>query len=195
MRTVCLQQSLMLLSTQPEPLSRRDPLIQYEWIDSLESLENYRPGGYHPVVIGDILGDRYRIINKLGFGSYSTIWLAQDDQREVYVSVKICIADSIASEAVTLQDISSSSSGYNPTPVILNQFSIDGPNGTHQAYTTTPARSSISDACSWTVFPLETARAIAAQLASAAHFVHSQGYVHGDRRTNFLAFNVLHKKF
>ncbi|KAL2756966.1 hypothetical protein ACRALDRAFT_1075710 [Sodiomyces alcalophilus JCM 7366] len=162
------------------------PKRTYEWIDSLESLEDYRPGGYHPVVIGDILGDRYRIINKLGFGSYSTIWLARDDQRGVYASVKISTADSVASEAAILQDISNSSSGCNdhpreiPIPTLRHQFSIDGPNGTHQAYAMTPARCSISDACSSTLFPLETARAVAAQLASAVHLVHSRGYVHGD---------------
>ena len=29
--------------------------------------------GYHPVTIGDVLGSRYRIIKKLGWGVYSTV--------------------------------------------------------------------------------------------------------------------------
>ncbi|KAK1144165.1 hypothetical protein N8T08_005829 [Aspergillus melleus] len=55
---------------------------KYNWIDGTESLEKYRPGGYHPVMIGDILHGRYRIVDKLGFGGYSTIWLAQDSRLE-----------------------------------------------------------------------------------------------------------------
>jgi len=161
-------------------------MFQYELIDGAESLENYRPGGYHPVIIGDIIHNRYRIVNKLGFGSFSTIWLARDHQRGTYVSLKISTADSMAPEAAILQDISRPSSSNDdcreiPIPVILDQFTINGPNGTHQAYTTAPARSSISDACASTLFPLETARTIAAQLVSAVKFVHSRGYIHGGK--------------
>lgn len=48
---------------------------------SEEGLERYRPGGYHPVVVGDTFKDgRYTIFNKLGFGGYSTVWLAHDKE-------------------------------------------------------------------------------------------------------------------
>jgi serine/threonine protein kinase len=45
-----------------------------------EWVEHYRPGGFHPVHIGDCLGpnDRYIIHKKLGDGGYSTVWLALD---------------------------------------------------------------------------------------------------------------------
>lgn len=44
-----------------------------------ESFVDYRPGGFHPVAIGDSLSaDRYIIYHKLGFGGSSTIWLARD---------------------------------------------------------------------------------------------------------------------
>ena len=46
----------------------------------LEDPHRYRPGGYHPVHLGDIYYERYRVIHKLGFGSYSTVWLARDLQ-------------------------------------------------------------------------------------------------------------------
>ncbi len=37
-------------------------------LSNVENLELYRPGGYHPVHIGDQLEKRYYVIHKLGFG-------------------------------------------------------------------------------------------------------------------------------
>ena len=45
---------------------------------SEEDLERYRPGDYHPVHLGDVFNDRYVVISKLGYGQYSTVWLARD---------------------------------------------------------------------------------------------------------------------
>lgn len=43
-----------------------------------EPPEDYRPGGFHSVHPGDIYNATYKVIHKLGFGSYSTVWLAED---------------------------------------------------------------------------------------------------------------------
>ena len=44
-----------------------------------EDFNAYRPGGFHPVALGDTLkGDRYNIQHKLGWGGFSTVWLARD---------------------------------------------------------------------------------------------------------------------
>ena len=49
-----------------------------------ENVLNYRPGGYHPVVLGDALKDgRYEIRHKLGYGGFSTVWVARDRQYDV----------------------------------------------------------------------------------------------------------------
>lgn len=47
-----------------------------------EGCDAYHPGGFHPVYIGDIFHDRYRILNKIGYGAYSTVWLVQDVHHE-----------------------------------------------------------------------------------------------------------------
>ena len=44
----------------------------------LESPVGYHPGGYHPVHLGDVYRKQYKVINKLGFGTFSTVWLARD---------------------------------------------------------------------------------------------------------------------
>ncbi|KAF8819204.1 putative cell-cycle-associated protein kinase SRPK, partial [Cardiosporidium cionae] len=43
-----------------------------------EGQEDYREGGYHPVRVGEIYRKRYRIEGKLGWGHFSTVWLATD---------------------------------------------------------------------------------------------------------------------
>lgn len=46
---------------------------------SEENMARYCKGGYHPVRIGDLFNhDKYKIIRKLGYGIYSTVWLAFD---------------------------------------------------------------------------------------------------------------------
>ena len=56
------------------------PLDFYFAGPDVESPHRYRPGGYHPVHLGDVFCERYRVIHKLGFGTYSTVWLARDLQ-------------------------------------------------------------------------------------------------------------------
>ena len=50
------------------------------FVEDAERFSGYRPGGYHPVHLGERYGDegRYKILHKLGNGTYSTVWLAED---------------------------------------------------------------------------------------------------------------------
>lgn len=47
--------------------------------DEEEYVEDYKKGGYHPVQLGDRFDNgRYIICRKLGWGHFSTVWLAFD---------------------------------------------------------------------------------------------------------------------
>lgn len=46
--------------------------------DIEEGISSYRPGHFHPVYIGDVYHDRYQVLNKIGYGQYSTVWLVKD---------------------------------------------------------------------------------------------------------------------
>jgi len=47
-------------------------------------------GGYHPVHLGEVLINRYVIVQKLGWGQFSTVWLAKDMKYEnTYVALKV----------------------------------------------------------------------------------------------------------
>ncbi|RHZ59771.1 hypothetical protein CDV55_105607 [Aspergillus turcosus] len=155
---------------------------EYNWIDGVESLEKYRPGGYHPVMIGDMLHARYHIVDKLGFGGYSTIWLARDTHQEQYVAVKVGIADALPRETKILRALSSVSAhpGRKSIPSPLDEFEVHGPNGTHPCYTMAPARCNLREVSFSRLFPIEVARALSGGLVLAIAYTHSQGYVHED---------------
>lgn len=55
----------------------------------LEGNIKYLIKRYHPVHIGEVLMGRYVIIQKLGWGHFSTVWLARDFKFETYVALKI----------------------------------------------------------------------------------------------------------
>ncbi|PIG88669.1 hypothetical protein AARAC_000512 [Aspergillus arachidicola] len=159
--------------------------VLYRPIQYVERMEYYEPGGYHPVKIGDCFHNRYRVTHKLGHGTYSTIWLARDETSNTNVAVKVCRANSNPREIDILARLSnpqpSSGTGRAIIPSILDKFNVQGPNGTHICLVTIPARMSVSDAKkeSWiSLFQLEVARAIAAQLVIAVQYIHSQGFVH-----------------
>lgn len=60
----------------------------------MESARNYRPGGFHPIHIGDTFKyGRYMVAHKLGCGSFSTVWLTKDIITETYVSLKVLAAN------------------------------------------------------------------------------------------------------
>ena len=54
-----------------------------------EGMPDYKIGGYHPVHVGEILLDRYIIIQKLGWGHFSTVWLTKDIKYNNYVAMKV----------------------------------------------------------------------------------------------------------
>lgn len=57
-------------------------------VHSLSS--HHLSGGYHPVTLGDnFQSNRYIILRKLGWGHFSTVWLAKDKLNNSAVALKI----------------------------------------------------------------------------------------------------------
>jgi serine/threonine protein kinase len=76
---------------QAKPLKEELGDSFYEDSDSSEDegLPDYKIGGYHPVHVGEVFKERYVIIQKLGWGHFSTVWLAKDRKHDTYVALKI----------------------------------------------------------------------------------------------------------
>ncbi|KAG6313521.1 hypothetical protein E4U22_000883 [Claviceps purpurea] len=107
-----------------------------------EEANEYTYGGYHPVSIGDTFDSkRYTILRKLGYGEYSTVWLARDLKCRRYVAIKILKADSYGGPhpifeceiLAKIQEISRKSSHEGAKYMLppLEQFVHRGPNGDH----------------------------------------------------------------
>ena len=182
-------------------------VLIYQWQEEVEDLEGYHVGGYHPVRIGDVYSDgRYRVVHKLGFGSYSTVWLARDSQLNRYVALKIIVAEASkdTSENRILrhlqQTTGESSIRHRFVTSLLDEFYLDGPNGRHLCLATEPARCSIAASKEGSIiwmFPLEVARAISAQAILGLQSIHSRGVIHGGKerpRHMFIGYRLTLKK-
>ncbi|GLB39473.1 putative protein kinase [Lyophyllum shimeji] len=160
----------------------------YTWTEDVEDLEQYSPGGYHPVHINDQIHGRYRIVHKLGFGSYSTVWLARDEQEMRFVALKIIIA-AASGESRETQILRHLSAGNPAHPgrryvtILLDSFEIQGPNGSHRCLVTEVAGSSVGTVryeADGNKLPVPVARKIASQFLQGLQYLHSCGVVHGD---------------
>ncbi|TWU74168.1 hypothetical protein ED733_000552 [Metarhizium rileyi] len=105
-----------------------------------ESIARYCVGGYHPVKIGDLLNQgKYKVISKLGYGVYSTVWLVFDLKSKQHVALKILTADTFGQgrdtfEIDILRHIRSDTTpdtGKLHILQLLDNFEHQGPNGNH----------------------------------------------------------------
>lgn len=58
-----------------------------------ETLDDYRADRFYPARYHEVLGSRYEILLKLGYGGFSTVWLAKDSRTKHFVTIKILTKD------------------------------------------------------------------------------------------------------
>ena len=77
---------------QQQCCSSEDRSDSSEYTSEDEGTEDYRRGGYHAVRIGDTFKNgRYVVQSKLGWGHFSTVWLAWDTQFSVPLSLSLSL--------------------------------------------------------------------------------------------------------
>ncbi|CEG83282.1 Putative CMGC/SRPK protein kinase [Rhizopus microsporus] len=112
--------------------------------DEEEEVQDYKKGGYHPVQLGDKFdNDRYIVCRKLGWGHFSTVWLAFDNLADRHVALKIVksanrYTDSALEEIKLLETVKKTNSqarGYQHVAQLLDHFWHEGPNGKHVCMT------------------------------------------------------------
>lgn len=171
------------------PFPPQASLIQYFQV---ENVGLYRQGGFHPVHIDDVLQSRYQVLNKLGYGSYGTAWLVEDLTSGRLASLKILASDvSTNSEAGILRHLEQ----HNPSNFVqdgrqfvvklLDDFKIEGPNGTHQCIVTEVLGPSLTSGTELVYgeerFPIGVAKRLVSEVLRGVEFLHSKGVIHGGK--------------
>ena len=114
-------------------------------LDAIEDIEDYQPGGYHPISVGDTFDHgRFKVLHKLGFGGSSTVWLVRDQQEEgdqiVIVTLKAMRADvpssKVPSEIPELAISQELGASLPPSEsvdfqTVDHHFFVQGSNGSH----------------------------------------------------------------
>ncbi|CAG8946696.1 unnamed protein product [Penicillium salamii] len=199
----------MSTSSPSTPPSRA--ILDDEWrfkaiTSPCEWVEDYRPGGYHPVVLGDVLNSQYKVIRKLGEGSYSTVWLAHDLKNSGYVALKILMSETSEStnELRILRHIIkvAPAEGTRYVTRLLDEFEIRGPNGVHKCLVFEPMGPSVNTMVEELPqfnprrremkirYPLRMAKSILKQSLLALAFLHKNGIAHGDFQPGNILFTL-----
>ena len=153
-----------------------------------EPLEGYCKGGYHPVHLGDhFSGGRYRVVHKLGWGGFSTVWLAHDSQASRLVALKFVAADlsGESEETKLLQQLSTTPcehSGRRHLSQLLDAFHHNGVNGDHQCLVLGVNCESVQTCLrdhDEEGLPGSAAWTISKQVVLALDFLHSNSIAHG----------------
>ncbi|KAG7807524.1 hypothetical protein KL921_004282 [Ogataea angusta] len=144
------------LSSSLKVQQTAEQTVEYDPEDLLESSESdyeeenlkkeedekdYCEGGYHPTYVGERYGTekQYLIVRKLGWGHFSTVWLAFDSKHHRHVAIKIVRSSKNYREAALdeikiLEKIGSGPEAHPGKKHIvrmLDHFVHAGPNGEH----------------------------------------------------------------
>ncbi|KFY81229.1 hypothetical protein V500_11609 [Pseudogymnoascus sp. VKM F-4518 (FW-2643)] len=166
-----------------------------------EKISRYRPGGFHPVALGNTFNQaRYTVVHKLGYGGFSTVWVAYDDVLRQWVALKIMTSKVTETSREmrwydALGECRPNSLSSHYIAQLLDHFIIDGPNGKHLALVfellgpnvRTIVRAEYQDR---TNIDPETILRMTEQLLEALAFVHQTGFAHGDVSTKNMAFTA-----
>ncbi|CAG7990413.1 unnamed protein product [Penicillium salamii] len=168
--------------------------------DTEEGKDVYRPGGFHPVHIGDVYNNRYKVLNKIGYGVYSTVWLVEDTEKENgdlcrYLALKILSAECYGTEnhifekeiLQHLRDGDPKQLGYDQICHLVDDFEHQGPNGSHICLVFHLIGETLESFQEWFPegrIPNQVMRRITIQMLLALDYAHDHNVIHTDIKPN-----------
>ena len=161
-----------------------------EWSDE-EELRDYRKGGYHPVKIGEeFCCLRYHVLSKMGWGHFSTVWLAWDRQAKRPAVLKVQksaqrYAEAAKDEVTLLKQVAGLTRASElPLVLLLDHFQHRGVNGTHQVMVFEPLGATLLQLIKQTDYrglPFAVVRTIARCIFEALDHLHRElSIIHTD---------------
>lgn len=161
-----------------------------------EKAQKYCRGGLLPIHLSDkFKKGRYMVIHKLGFGVYSTVWLAKDFKTGNLVSLKVLAMDAqkwagnmsggdIAIAALLLAESDvGSDEGKECVVRIIDQFEHLAENGVHHCIVMEVLGPNLQIALDQHYddfhLPLDIARRFIKQICYGLRYLHRKGIVHG----------------
>jgi len=180
---------------KPVPVKEESPSDYHSSEDEVEENEvdegrgGYRKGGYHPVKEGEWYKHRYQIKKKLGWGHFSTVWLAQDSKTGGFVALKIVkSAPHYTGAALDEVELLNWAAKHDPQGEkyvvrLLDHFMHTGPHGRHVVMVFEVLGKNILDLIEkhYCGLPLEVVKSMAYQILVALRFLHAEcNIIHTD---------------
>ncbi|PGH29110.1 serine/threonine protein kinase [[Emmonsia] crescens] len=137
---------------------------------------------FYPICLGEVLNERYLVEHKLGFGSFSTVWMAHDLQAKVDVALKI-MASGWPDNEIDIQDeILQKVQDTSHLVTYLTTFLLRGNNCDHRVLVF-PLKGPCFDPLILKRMSMATRMSAAKQLLEALENLHEAGIVHRDLNT------------
>lgn len=166
----------------------------------IEDKEDYRVGGYHCVEVGEIFDDgRYIVLQKLGWGHFSTVWLCYDFKLRHHCAIKVQKSDPNYTDAawdeINLLDMMNQEK-RSQTPVVelIDVFEHEGPHGRHVCMVFEVLSRSLLSLIKFVDYkgiPVALLKVISRQVLIGLDFIHQTcGIVHTDIKPENILFTI-----
>ncbi|KAF2105293.1 kinase-like domain-containing protein [Lophiotrema nucula] len=146
-----------------------------------------------PIVLGQLVHNRYRVLSLLGWGGYAMVWLAVDQcssPSPKYVALKIFRGAEKSNDEYSSNEerqlrkliLERDRGGIGRRNIIelFDAFEVESSNGVHRCLVLEPAGCSFADLVTFEEFGFDDVVYIFRQCVEAVEYLHSRGISHGD---------------